>query len=46
MLERALHRVAGDRGYAMDAHEVVLHGACAGCTSAGDGRDNAPRQLR
>ena len=30
-LERALHRVAGQHGYAMDDHEVVLHGACGTC---------------
>jgi Fur family ferric uptake transcriptional regulator len=30
-LERALSRVAGDRGYDLDAHDVVLHGACADC---------------
>jgi Fur family ferric uptake transcriptional regulator len=30
-LERALERVAGTRGYEMDAHEVVLHGACGDC---------------
>lgn len=31
-LERALERVAGTRGYDMDAHEVVLHGACPSCS--------------
>jgi Fur family ferric uptake transcriptional regulator len=31
VLERALHRVAGRHGYAMDDHEVVLHGACEAC---------------
>jgi Fur family ferric uptake transcriptional regulator len=30
-LERALERVAGQRGYEMEAHEVVLHGACRSC---------------
>jgi Fur family ferric uptake transcriptional regulator len=30
-LERALHRVAGRHGYAMEAHDVVLHGACRAC---------------
>lgn len=30
-LERTLERVAGTRGYEMDAHEVVLHGACGDC---------------
>ncbi|RDI74594.1 Fe2+/Zn2+ uptake regulation protein [Gaiella occulta] len=30
-LERALERVAGRLGYAIDAHEVVLHGACGTC---------------
>ena len=30
-LERALSRVAGARGYDLDAHDVVLRGACADC---------------
>jgi Fur family ferric uptake transcriptional regulator len=30
-LERALHKVEADSGYAVDGHEVVLHGACASC---------------
>ena len=30
-LERALATVAGRVGYEVDAHEVVLHGACADC---------------
>jgi Fur family ferric uptake transcriptional regulator len=30
-LERALQRVAGQHGYVMDDHEVVLHGACGTC---------------
>jgi Fur family ferric uptake transcriptional regulator len=30
-LERAIHSVAGGLGYAVDEHEVVLHGACADC---------------
>ena len=30
-LERELTRVAGRLGYAMDAHEVVLRGACGDC---------------
>ena len=30
-LERALTRVAGKLGYGMDAHDVVLHGACGDC---------------
>ena len=30
-LERALERVAGRHGYAMEQHEVVLHGACGDC---------------
>lgn len=30
-LERALSRVAGARGYDLDAHDVVLHGACGDC---------------
>ena len=30
-LERALGRVAGSRGYALDEHDVVLHGACGDC---------------
>jgi Fur family ferric uptake transcriptional regulator len=30
-LERALARVAGDRGYELDGHDVVLHGSCGEC---------------
>jgi Fur family transcriptional regulator, ferric uptake regulator len=30
-LERALSRVAGTYGYALDDHDVVLHGACSDC---------------
>lgn len=30
-LENVLERVAGDLGYHVDAHEVVLHGACGDC---------------
>jgi Fur family ferric uptake transcriptional regulator len=30
-LEQALSRVAGVHGYALDDHDVVLHGACADC---------------
>jgi Fur family transcriptional regulator, ferric uptake regulator len=30
-LERAIHRVEETSGYAVDTHDVVLHGACAGC---------------
>ena len=30
-LERALERAAGRLGYAMEQHEVVLHGACDDC---------------
>jgi Fur family ferric uptake transcriptional regulator len=30
-LEQALSRVAGARGYDLDAHDVVLRGACADC---------------
>ena len=33
-LEQALERVADDRGYAMDAHDVVLHGLCSPCRAA------------
>jgi len=33
-LERALSRVAGDRGYALEQHDVVLHGACGECRAA------------
>lgn len=33
-LERALQRVAGQHGYAMADHEVVLHGACETCRAA------------
>ena len=31
-LERAIDRVAGGLGYAVDEHEVVLSGACADCS--------------
>lgn len=30
-LERTLEQVAGRYGYAMDGHDVVLHGACPRC---------------
>ncbi len=30
-LERAIHRVEETSGYAVDKHDVVLHGACANC---------------
>lgn len=30
-LEAVLDRVADDVGFAVDAHDVVLHGACADC---------------
>jgi Fur family ferric uptake transcriptional regulator len=30
-LELALSRVAGAHGYALDDHDVVLHGACSDC---------------
>ena len=30
-LERALHKVEANSGYAVDAHDVVLHGTCASC---------------
>jgi Fur family transcriptional regulator, ferric uptake regulator len=30
-LERVLHRVEASSGYAIDAHDVVLHGACTDC---------------
>jgi Fur family transcriptional regulator, ferric uptake regulator len=30
-LELALSRVAGAHGYALDNHDVVLHGACSDC---------------
>ncbi len=33
-LERALTRVAGDRGFELDQHDVVLHGSCADCRAA------------
>jgi Fur family ferric uptake transcriptional regulator len=33
-LERALERVAGTRGLKMQAHEVVLHGACGDCRTS------------
>jgi Fur family ferric uptake transcriptional regulator len=31
VLEEALERVAGGRGYEIEAHEVVLRGACSDC---------------
>ena len=34
-LERAIHRVEETSGYAVDTHDVVLHGACADCRPAG-----------
>ena len=33
-LESALERIAGGRGYDVDAHDVVLRGACGDCRSA------------
>jgi Fur family ferric uptake transcriptional regulator len=30
-LERAVHRVAGGHGYALDEHDVVLRGSCSDC---------------
>jgi Fur family ferric uptake transcriptional regulator len=33
-LERAIHRVEATSGYAVDTHDVVLHGSCAGCRAA------------
>lgn len=33
-LERALVRVASTHGYAMAAHDVVVHGACTSCRAA------------
>ena len=30
-LERALHKLAGDISHSVDAHEVVIHGACDRC---------------
>jgi Fur family transcriptional regulator, ferric uptake regulator len=35
-LESAIERVAGGRGYAVAAHEVVLRGACEDCRHHGD----------
>jgi Fur family ferric uptake transcriptional regulator len=34
-LERAIHRVEETSGYAVDTHDVVLHGACADCQPPG-----------
>ena len=34
-LERAIHRVEETSGYAVDTHDVVLHGACADCQPVG-----------
>lgn len=33
-LEQALTRVAGDRGYELEQHDVVLHGSCGDCRAA------------
>ncbi|HUG65165.1 MAG TPA: Fur family transcriptional regulator [Gaiellaceae bacterium] len=33
-LERALTRVAGDRGFTLVQHDVVLHGSCGDCRAA------------
>jgi Fur family ferric uptake transcriptional regulator len=33
MLERALEKVAGARGYELAQHDVVLHGTCAECAA-------------
>jgi Fur family ferric uptake transcriptional regulator len=33
-LESVLSRVAGAHGYALDDHDVVLHGACSDCSTA------------
>lgn len=33
-LETAMESLAGTLGYELDAHDVVLHGACAGCRAA------------
>jgi Fur family ferric uptake transcriptional regulator len=33
-LERALNRVAGSHGFALDEHDVVLHGACGDCRAS------------
>lgn len=30
-LERAVSRVAGSYGYALDGHDIVLHGSCGEC---------------
>lgn len=37
-LERAIHRVAGRVEFAVDEHEVVLHGQCGDCGSGGTSR--------
>jgi Fur family ferric uptake transcriptional regulator len=34
-LEATLERIAGGRGYAMEAHDVVLRGACGECRPLG-----------
>jgi Fur family ferric uptake transcriptional regulator len=34
-LERAIHRVAGRVEFAVDEHEVVLHGQCGDCGNGG-----------
>ena len=35
-LESAIERVAGGRGYAVAAHDIVLRGACEDCRHDGD----------
>jgi Fur family ferric uptake transcriptional regulator len=40
-LERELSRVADRLGYAMDAHEIVLRGACDDCRPATEARSRA-----
>jgi Fur family ferric uptake transcriptional regulator len=33
-LERALERLAGERGFLVETHEIVLRGACRDCAAA------------
>jgi Fur family ferric uptake transcriptional regulator len=40
-LESALERLAGRLRHSIDAHEIVIHGACRRCSGAGPGRARA-----
>ena len=47
-LERAIHRVEDSSGYAVAAHDVVLHGACGDCRrpNSSKGRSNLASAAR